>query len=235
MIQKWLLWLDGEHSPWLNMAIDELLLEKAQKNILPLLRIYNWNCPAVSIGYVQNYQAAPQQGYSIVRRMTGGGVVYHDQDLTYTLIIPPSHPICTMNRTESYRIVHRAVKHALEHFGIKVTLADDEPPPTDRATMQCFVTPTRYDVIGDGKKYAGSAQRRTRNGILHQGSITLTATNGQAKKLQQQLVEGFEQEFNIKFTQYNVNNSLLEQANILATDKYSSEAWNKFKKNPCDK
>lgn len=229
MIKKWLLWLDEKHSPWLNMAIDELLLEQSQANNLPLLRMYGWDCPAVSIGYVQDFQAAPQQHYRVVRRMTGGGIVYHDRDLTYTLVIPPSHPICAMNRIASYRVVHRAVKYALEHFGIKVTLATDDAPPVDRATMQCFITPTRYDVMGNGKKLAGSAQRRTRNGILHQGSISMPVANGQIKQLQQPLIAGFEQEFEIEFSQYQPNANFMTAATTLANNKYVSEAWNKFK------
>ncbi len=231
MTQPWLLWLDDAHSPWLNMAIDELLLEKSRVNGVPILRIYRWNCPTISFGYVQNYPNAPRN-YNIVRRMTGGGIVDHTNDLTYTVVIPPSHPICTMNRIESYHILHRAVKWALEYFGITVTLATDDAPPVDRATMQCFITPTRYDVIGDGKKYAGSAQRRTRNGILHQGSISQSAANNNNKLLSQQLVHGFEQELEITFSQYQVSANFLIEAQSLADNKYSSTAWNEFKETP---
>lgn len=231
MTQDWLLWLDTEHSPWLNMAIDELLLKQSTANNIPILRIYDWNCPTVSFGYVQQYPNAPQ-GYSIVRRMTGGGIVDHGNDLTYTVVIPPSHPICTMDRIESYHIIHRAVKWALEFFGITVTLAVKDSPPVDRATMQCFITPTRYDVIGDGKKYAGSAQRRTRNGILHQGSISQSAANNNNTLLSQQLVNGFEQELKTKFSRYQASSDFLAEAQALADNKYSSVAWNKFKETP---
>jgi lipoate-protein ligase A len=233
MKQEWLLWLDQAHSPWLNMAIDELLLKQSAKSNRPMLRIYAWDCPTVSFGYVQKYPTAPQ-GYSIVRRMTGGGIVDHGNDLTYTVVIPPEHPICAMNRIESYHILHQAVKWALESFGITVTLAADDAPPVDRATMQCFITPTRYDVIGDGKKYAGSAQRRTRNGILHQGSISQSAANNDNNLLTKQLVNGFEQELKVKFSPYKVRPDFLAEAQVLADNKYSSEAWNKFKESPKD-
>jgi lipoyl(octanoyl) transferase len=234
MTQEWLLWLDEAHSPWLNMAIDELLLKYSAENNIPVLRIYDWNCPTVSFGYVQHYPSAPQ-AYSIVRRMTGGGIVDHNNDLTYTVVIPPAHQICAMNRIESYHILHRAVKRALEYFGITVTLAADDSPPVDRATMQCFITPTRYDVIGDGKKYAGSAQRRTRNGILHQGSISQSAANNDNNLLCEQLVSGFETELDIKFSQYKATSAFLAEAQSLADNKYSSEAWNKFKESPDDR
>ena len=234
MNQAWLLWLDDAHSPWLNMAYDELLLKYCTKSNMPILRIYDWNCPTVSFGYVQKYPDAPQ-GYSIVRRMTGGGIVDHGNDLTYTVVIPPTHPICTMNRIESYHIIHQAVKWALEYFGITVTLAADDSPPVDRATMQCFITPTRYDVIGDGKKYAGSAQRRTRNGILHQGSISQSAANNNNKLLRKQLVNGFEQELKAKFSPYKASSDFLTEAQALADNKYSSVAWNQFKTSPDDR
>ncbi|MCF6175115.1 MAG: lipoate--protein ligase family protein [Victivallaceae bacterium] len=234
MTQEWLLWLDEAHSPWLNMAIDELLLKYSAENNIPVLRIYAWNCPTVSFGYVQHYPSKPQD-YSIVRRMTGGGIVDHGNDLTYTVVIPPAHQICAMNRIESYHILHQAVKRALEYFGITVTLATDDSPPVDRATMQCFITPTRYDVIGDGEKYAGSAQRRTRNGILHQGSISQSAANNDNNLLREQLVSGFETELDIKFSQYKATSAFLAEAQSLADNKYSSEAWNKFKESPDDR
>lgn len=232
MKQEWLLWQDIDRSPWLNMSIDELLLEECGNCGLPLLRIYGWDRKSVSIGYVQDYNAAPQEGYAIVRRPTGGGVVFHDVDLTYTVVIPQSHPICAMNRIESYHVLHRAVKLALDSFGHNAVLAASESGPVDRATMQCFTTPTRYDVLCEDRKFAGSAQRRTRNGILHQGSISADASGGNHEILAAELIKAFEKELDIRFTEYKLNRDLLEKAGKLAEDKYATDEWNRFKRVP---
>ncbi len=223
---NWLLWLDGSHSPYENMAIDELLLAEVARSGMPLIRIYDWNCPSVSIGYVQKYEAAPQHGYTIVRRPTGGGVVFHDTDLTYTAVIPAPHPICALDRVESYHVFHRAVLRTLAAFGRHGQLAPNECGPVDRATMQCFTTPTRYDVVCDHTKYAGAAQRRGRDGILHQGSIALKAADGDKDALIAQLIKCFEEEFKIRFESYHPADRLLSEARQLAAGKYSRPEWN---------
>ena len=76
-------------SPARNMAIDESLLRHVQS---PVLRIYSWDQPCVSIGYFQKAQLAPTDR-PMVRRFTGGGLVEHGKDLTYTHVLPPPHPL----------------------------------------------------------------------------------------------------------------------------------------------
>lgn len=230
MTENWLLWVDTARDPFINMSIDECLLKNIKQYANPLLRIYQWDCPSVSIGFVQSYQAAPQEGYSIVRRPTGGGVVYHDHDLTYTIVIPPEHEICGLDRIESYRVIHDAVKIALNNLGISTSLAATEiPKHIDRAFMQCFTTPTRYDVVGDGRKYAGAAQRRTRDGILHQGSIDLKASNGNHQLLQDNLISAIKKCFNISFSDFVIPYELIEQATAVKIRKYSKNDWNIYK------
>ncbi len=226
----WHLWQDSLRSPYLNMAVDEALLETAPERKIPLVRTYGWNCPSVSIGYVQDYTAAPRSGYTIVRRPTGGGVVFHDRDLTYTAVIPPEHQICKLDRMESYHVFHRAVLRALANFGLSGKLAPDESGPVDRATMQCFTTPTRYDVIAAGQKFAGAAQRRTRNGILHQGSISLEASNGDSEALTKALIDAIKQEFTILFDDFTPSEILMRRASELEKDKYSLESWNRHRR-----
>ena len=99
--EPWDVWIDGAHDPALNMAADEALLLSAPWRGRPLLRFYEWDRPAVSIGYVQTIAAAPE-GYAAVRRPTGGGVVYHDFDFTYTVMFPAGHWLCDVDRVASY-------------------------------------------------------------------------------------------------------------------------------------
>lgn len=225
--EKWFLWEDTDRSPYMNMAIDELLLEKSSPGDKPLLRIYGWDTPAVSIGYVQDIAAAPLSGYTIVRRPTGGGVVYHDRDLTYTVVIPAGHHINSLDRLESYHVLHHAVLEALEELGHKdAKLSPDEMPPVDRLTMQCFTTPTRYDVMSDGRKFSGSAQRRTKKGILHQGSISLDASGGDKNLLSKTIISGFMKVLVLDFVSFVPPSALLAEASALAENKYGTDEWN---------
>jgi lipoate-protein ligase A len=228
---QWYLYNDTAHDPFYNMALDEVLLQSAGKLGKPLIRIYEWDCLSVSIGYVQRYDAAPFDRYTVVRRPTGGGVVYHDHDLTYTAVVPADDPICGLNRIDSYHVFHQAILETLKSFGLDGKLSPDECGAVDRATMQCFTTPTRYDVIAAGKKYAGAAQRRTRDGILHQGSISLEALECGRELLIKKLLPAFEKQFNMNFIDFTPNPALLEKAAELRRTKYATEDWNKHKKN----
>lgn len=233
MSDAWWLWLDGTRSPAMNMAIDEQLLKETHQSARPILRIYQWDCPAVSIGFVQAYAAAPRQGYTIVRRPTGGGVVFHDCDLTYTVVIPAGHRIYTLDRVESYREIHNAVQTAFASLGLNTMLTSTEiPKHVDRAFMQCFATPTRYDVVADGKKFAGSAQRRTREGILHQGSIDLKASGGDRKLLTQNLIKAFCSELKTEFSDFEVSPIFIDTAKALSVKKYGTEEWNIHRQAP---
>jgi lipoate-protein ligase A len=149
-----------------NMAVDEALLRLVD---LPVLRLYRWAEPnAVSIGYFEKAADVPA-GRPFVRRYTGGGLVDHSGDLTYTLALPKSHPLTLAGTGPSYEAVHRAVAEAMARSGLDVRLASVNDP-TDHPA--CFQKAVRFDVVdGPGRKLAGAAQRRTREGCLHQGSI----------------------------------------------------------------
>lgn len=227
--ETWYLWLDTDRNPYANMAIDETLLLNINKIGAPVIRIYGWDTPSVSIGYVQDLAAVKSEKYTVVRRPTGGGIVYHDKDLTYTAVVPAKHAICKLDRMESYHVFHRAIMKVLAFFGLNASLSDDSHPVPDRATMQCFVTPTRYDVLCDSQKYAGAAQRRTRDGILHQGSITLNAAKGDRKLLADQLITALQEEFHIDFKDFNADEAFMKSAMELEQLKYSKESWNQSK------
>ena len=159
--------LDGKSPAPKNMAVDEALLRHVQT---PLLRIYGWEMACVSIGYFQKAAVAPSDR-PFVRRYTGGGLVEHGWDLTYTLVLPADHPLTTAGTLPSYRSIHQAVAHALQECGVECRLATAEPQKDDPS---CFLKPVPADVLdSSGNKLAGAAQRRTKQGCLHQGSILL--------------------------------------------------------------
>jgi lipoate-protein ligase A len=173
------------------------------------VRFYGWDRPSETIGYVQKPEAVPESGeYEVLKRPTGGGIVYHDNEFTYSVIVPAAHWISELDRIESYHVIHRAIVRALARIGLACLLSDTKDTTSDRATMRCFTTPTKYDVLaltggGAPRKVAGAAQRRTREGILHQGSISLDIAATDKKTLATLLVDAFQDEFDIVFTQWN--------------------------------
>ena len=158
--------LDAEpRSAAMNMAIDQALLESTQG---PVLRVYSWEVPSVSFGYSHSWEVLKPTlpPWPAVRRWTGGGVVWHDEDTTYSLIVPTTDPWSQTRPLESYRLIHASLADHLE----RGSLAGD----TERLDgPHCFESPALFDIMQEGKKIAGAGQRRNRQGLLHQGSVRL--------------------------------------------------------------
>ena len=227
--ELWDFWEDRLHAPAMNMALDEVLLLTAAERGRPLVRFYGWDRCAVSIGYVQKFAAAPQTGYVVVRRPTGGGVVYHDHDFTYSVVIPPGHWLTGLNRTRSYDWINRSVLAGLEQCRMDASLADGEiARSVDRASMVCFSNPTRYDILVGDRKVAGSAQRRTRSGLLHQGSIHFGGPLPLPREqLSRALQNGFNTVLNVSLEPYQPDAELLTRAETLAAERYATPEWNR--------
>lgn len=159
--------LDPEpHGGAYNMALDEVLLRAA---VQPLLRVYGWSAPAVSFGYFGHFAEVRRlwPARELVRRWTGGGIVPHGEDFTYTLVVPKTEPFAGRPAAESYRLIHEAVAAALGDAAGALSLAAGAPKMSD----ECFANPAAHDILAGEIKIAGAAQRRTRQGLLHQGSI----------------------------------------------------------------
>ncbi len=228
MKEKFLYWQDSTHDPFFNMAMDEVLL--AHSDLLTgrvLVRIYRWDRPSVSFGSSQICPEELKNNYTLVRRPTGGGVVYHDVDLTYTVVVPPGHSIMQLDRMESYKVFHEALLIKMTENGVAAELEAHGTEHVDRATMQCFVSPSRFDLVApSGSKYAGAAQRRTRSGILHQGSIKLEAAGGDWDKLSAELLESLKVKFDIEYEMWNPPQEVIAEAVELAGKKYATDKWN---------
>ncbi|MEM8549920.1 MAG: hypothetical protein AAGF10_03950 [Verrucomicrobiota bacterium] len=158
-----------------NMAIDLLLLEAYPEPKLPRFRSYGWTLPAWSFGLSQKWEALHERILSlpceVVRRPTGGGLVDHLQDWTFSLVIPPSSPGYRDNPTELYRLVHEKAIAALSLQGLGAQLY--EVANTTGLRPVCFAAAERFDVVlPSGEKIAGAAQKRNKHGLLIQGSIT---------------------------------------------------------------
>lgn len=171
----WRVWRDDEPRPAaLNMALDEALLSHATETASLWLRIYRWERPAVSFGYFDRLEAVranfPER--ELVRRWTGGGAVDHQQDVTFALAVPRSHEIGRMSPLDSYREIHERLVAILRQLGLEAWLAcGGDVSPRAEGIAPCFVAPVCADVMIGPEKVAGGAQRRTRLGLLHQGSL----------------------------------------------------------------
>lgn len=199
-----------------NMAVDEALWRTAAGRARPLLRIYSWSEPSVTLGYFQKFPAHLANRYRIVRRPTGGGIVYHTDDTTYTVVVPPGHPLHTMPAEDAYLLLHRAVAAALDQ---KTQISNLKSTP--RGTYECFQRPVVGDLLSEnGVKLAGGAQRRGRHGLLHQGSIAVRLSVAQ-------LMRGFRAVFGAEFADYELTPEEAVLAERLAREKYATERWNR--------
>ena len=192
-----------------NMAVDHALLRFAVTRGRPLLRLYTWRQPAISYGYFQKKPTQFAGQYEIVRRPTGGGLVYHVNDSTYTVVIPPAHALYRLSTTDAYQAIHRAVAAALT---AQTELLRQAQAP--RGQYECFQNPVVGDVVAGDQKLAGGAQRRGRGGVLHQGSI---AGHVDADRL----LAGFQSEFGIEFAKYELTTAELAEADKLRREKYA--------------
>lgn len=152
------------------MAADEALLESVPKWNRPVLRFYSWSEAAATFGYAQRFDEVAEltELRPLVRRPTGGGLVLHEHDWTYSLAFPRSHRWGGYRAAESYRAVHEWLQRSFEAIGVITELA--ERTPSEKAGV-CFSRAERNDLLFGCVKLAGAAQRRNRNGLLIQGSI----------------------------------------------------------------
>ena len=214
------LWSDKvpRSGPW-HMAVDELLFSRrtAQR---PILRFYRWVEPSISVGYFEPYhhlEAAIAARRVPVRRWTGGGIVEHGDDLTYALVVPAGAGAGSALRAKAvYGWVHERLCQVLREAGITAEMAVNVE---DSESRECFRKPVACDVIVAGKKVAGAGQKRTRDGLLHQGSIQGVELPG-----------NFEERFaHAMAPRVHENETVLEgrepEIESLVQQKYGSESW----------
>src|SRR3984957_10413544 len=167
---NWLLLNSGKCAAAFNMALDEALLENVSRLGRPVLRFYCWTEPAATFGYFQKFSEVERATHlrPLIRRPTGGGIVPHDADWTYSFVVPPNHEWYSLAAIESYCRVHEWLQLAFAKLDIVTELASCSKKS---AAGECFVGYEKSDVLRQGRKIAGAAQRRNKLGLLIQGSI----------------------------------------------------------------
>ncbi len=169
----------GSEGLW-NMAVDALLARAGEAPLT--LRLYGWKEPTLSLGHIQDFdrdlaRRTRDLGIPVVRRETGGRAVLHDHELTYCVCIPRESKLHLSSLPEAYLRIHRALHRGLARLGVETAL---EARRTDLAAAYrrklgqlCFTATARSEVLFDGRKLVGSAQRRLREGLMQHGSLVL--------------------------------------------------------------
>ncbi|MHD0397620.1 lipoate--protein ligase family protein [Staphylococcus simulans] len=183
MTETWNFINSGSHDPYYNMAMDEALLNFVSRGeIDPVIRFYTWDPATLSIGYFQrlkkeiDIEKVKEKGYGLVRRQTGGRGVLHDKELTYSVIVPESHPNMPKTVTEAYRVISQGLLEGFKllgfdaYFAVPRSKEEREKLKQPRSSV-CFDAPSWYELVVEGRKIAGSAQTRQKGVILQHGSI----------------------------------------------------------------
>ncbi len=223
--ETWSLLRQHENAADYNMALDEALLEFGPRLGQPVLRFYGWTEPAATFGYSQSYSEIERITMlrPLVRRPTGGGLVPHDADWTYSLVFPAGHSWHRLKAVESYRRVHEWIRDAFARINIATTLA---PERVKEIPGQCFIGAEKDDVLWHGKKIAGAAQRRTHNGLLIQGSIQPPPIKIHRGDWENAMVQVARNHFGISWLSLEIGIELGNLATALVMGKYGQREHN---------
>lgn len=173
-----------------NMEFDLQLFRDFEKGlVLPTLRIYSWQPSCLSLGFTQkieaeiNLELAASLGWDVVKRPTGGGIVFHNEaEVTYSLVMDKDDPQLPKGLVPSYKKISEALVIALNNCGVKTEIHNSSLGI--RHSALCFSYPAEYEVVvkgsstslGASRKIVGSAQKRGRKALLQQGSIFVRPT-----------------------------------------------------------
>ncbi len=264
--------IDKPTDGFLNMAIDESLLISCQRGeeplLFPTIRFYQWSTPTLSLGYAQrNSQTVDsdycrEAGIKVVRRLTGGRAVLHHREVTYSVVARTDEPPFCGSISETYLMLSRAIMGAYTSLGIAAELAGKgeghRSASSPMTRSPCFYSPSRHELVYQGKKLVGSAQKRQRNSFLQHGSILLDfdpnlllfATGQQPSmslperatsikeilrrkvspdELIEKLAASFQKTLRLKLLTGELTSRERKIAQRLCEEKYSQDAWNYFR------
>ena len=255
-VKTWRLIESGIGSAHWNMAVDEALLEGFKEGDLPILRLYGWE-PALSLGRFStvhksvDLERLEQQRLAYVRRMTGGGVLVHGGDLSYTLILPRAY-LKNRGVKESYRYLCRFLISLYEKLGQSAHFAHELQLEGERSDI-CLADSEAYDIVIEGRKMGGNAQRHTRHALFQHGTIPMSMDESRfaplffgesglkrAATLQRMgsavtyeelaglLREAFTETFDVNVVPESLRLSEEQRAKELLACKYSQQRWNLY-------
>jgi lipoate-protein ligase A len=246
-----------------NMALDEALLRSFDPvRSLPVLRLYGWNPPTLSLGRFQNaadvldLERCRADGVALVRRVTGGGVIYHADELTYSLVCAPDQIPPASSIKDSFRVLTGFLLSFYRRLGLDAVYAVDAAPEGTlfgERTPFCFAGKESFDILTAGRKMGGNAQRRVKGAIFQHGSIPLNnrartglsymrdqspafaesttslaecGVVGDREYLGREITSAFSDYFDVKLENDTLSDREQADRGALRVHKYSSELWN---------
>lgn len=167
----WQILSDGPSLAKENMEADEKLLFHVQR---PTIKIHSWQKPAFTYGYFVKPEEEfySSKAFDIARRCTGGGIIFHKEDLSFALVVPPTHPFYLLEQFDCYRVINQKILEALQPF-VDRPIELEPIFAYEPKTPFCMAKPTKYDLVVEGKKLLGAAIRKRKSGLLYHGSISL--------------------------------------------------------------
>lgn len=166
-----------------NMEFDAALLRSLDPAGPPILHLYDWVKPSLTYGFfahpekLLNLEAVEKHGFDLARRPTGGGVVFHVWDLAFSVLIPAESTLYSQNTLDNYELINQVIFTIVQNFiGTSAMMSltpHDAMMKNPQQAFFCMARPTKYDLVVGKKKIAGAAQRKMKQGFLHQGTIAL--------------------------------------------------------------
>jgi len=180
-MKKWRFIFSGHQPPPLNMAIDETLLDLYLLSPDPILRIYGWKPHGFSLGCSQqaelvlHAEKCRKDGIPLVKRATGGGIIFHGNEVTYSLVCSEEDIGSPPSVKDAYRVICSFLIESYNRFGLQPCFAIDSPDGRQKIKSSfCFSSFEDYDILVRGKKIGGNAQKRKKKIILQHGSVPLS-------------------------------------------------------------
>ncbi len=225
-MNSWLSINSGKCDAAFNMSLDEALLENVSQLGRPVLRFYGWTEPAATFGYFQKFSEVERATHlrPLIRRPTGGGIVPHDADWTYSFVVPPSHKWYSFAAIESYRRIHEWIQNAFAKLKIETELA---LCCKKSLPGQCFVGHEQFDLLWQGKKIAGAAQRRNKSGFLIQGSIQPPTASLVRTDWENAMLAVAREKFRASWEELLPDEKLRTRTDELARENFSQESYNR--------
>ncbi len=241
-----------------NMAVDEYLFQNLGKEPRTIVRFYTWARPTASLGYSQSADKildldyCRRNGIDVVRRITGGKLVLHWREITYSIASSDTE-IFSSTLAESYRLISAALIHGLEKMGLRARLAGPPPSSYLKGNMPCFAFPARDEIEINGRKIVGSAQKRVAGRFLQHGSIPLQDDEGLLRRISlvrdedsdlhrisvsealrrgidrewavECLVKGMAEHFGVQFMNLTLGAAAEEAIRQIQEQRYEDESW----------
>ena len=208
------------------MAYDDALLQHALEIGGPVLRFYGWTEKAATFGYFQHIAEieAMTSLRPLVRRPTGGGLVPHDADWTYSAVFARGTAWYDLKAEESYRRIHEWVQTAFRQMSVETDIA---PCCRKAVAGQCFEGYEKFDLLWKGKKIAGAAQRRTKTALLIQGSVQPPPIGLNREAWENAMVSSGEKMTGTRFSTFAPDTAFLNTVQKLAAEVYSTTVHNR--------